>query len=270
MAAALSACGIANPWPSNPQLSAVHHTLLVIGDSLAGQTDVTLPGVLAGKGLHTTVIDAHKNGSGLIGPVGHSSDALAYVQETVGAYPQADTVLIEWAGACAVCGTPGYPKYGSPQFYDDWAAMAHSIIDFLHAQHITVVWVESPPMGVDSTTAASGSQIRVNEILALSWMTKADLAPSASAGVVDWFAAVTDTDYRYQTHLYYGGVLHDVRTSDLVHFTLDGSTRASTWTAHGLGKLWRTLPPPPEVSTQREQGLIQAGDPVTLDVPGGL
>jgi hypothetical protein len=270
MTVLLGACGIANPWPSDPRPSTTHHTLLVIGDSLAGQTDATLPDVLAGKGLPTTIIDAHQNGSGLIGPVGSAPDALTYVQDTVGTYPQADTVLIEWAGACAVCDTPGYPTYGSSQFFAQWTAVAHSIIDFLHTQQVTVVWVVSPPLGVDTSAGASGSQVRVQEVLALSYLTKVDLAPYASTGVVDWFTAVSDTDNRYQTDLYYDGALHTVRASDLVHFTRDGSLRASTWTAHGLGELWATLPPPPDVSIQRAQRLIQAGDPVTLDVHGGL
>jgi hypothetical protein len=63
--------------------------------------------------------------------------------------------------------------------------------------------------------------------------------------------------------------MHQIRTDDLVHFTLDSSTRASTWTAKGLGDLWATLPRR-DVSIQSAPGLVEAGDPVTLDVGPGL
>jgi hypothetical protein len=266
--AVAAGCSVANPWPGAPPPQP-HHTLLVVGDSLAGQADVTLPGVLTRAGLPTTVIDAHVNGSGLIGPVGGAPSAFEWVRRQLAANPYIDTVLIEWAGACAVCGKPGEPVYGSPEFFAEWRANAHQIIDWLHTQDVTVVWVKSPPVGVDSATAASGSQIAVLTCLVLSRIAEQELAPAASRGVVDWFAAETDTASRYQTSLFYDGEMHQIRTDDLVHFTLDGSTRASTWTAKGLGDLWATLPQS-EVSIQSAPGLVEAGDPVTLDVGPGL
>ncbi len=266
--AVAAGCSVANPWPAAPPPQP-HHTLLVVGDSLAGQADVTLPDVLTRAGLPTRVIDAHVNGSGLIGPVGDAPSAFEWVRRRLAANPFVDTVLIEWAGACAVCGRPGEPVYGSQEFFAEWRANAHEIIDWLHSQDVAVVWAESPPVGLDSATAASGSQIAVSTVFALSRMDEEELAPAASHGVVDWFAAETDTLSRYQTSLFYDGALHQIRTDDLVHFTLDGSTRASTWTAKGLGDLWATLPRS-DVSSQSAPGLVEAGDPVTLDVGPGL
>jgi hypothetical protein len=85
---------------------------------------------------------------------------------------------------------------------------------------------------------------------------------------VDWFAAETQLalpDAPCSTTARCTGI----RTDDLVHFTLDGSTRASTWTAKGLGDLWATLPRP-DVTIQSAPGLVEAGDPVTLDTGPGL
>jgi hypothetical protein len=159
--------------------------------------------------------------------------------------------------------------YGSAEFFAKWRANAHAIINWLHTQDVAVVWVKSPPVGIDSATAASGSQIAVSTCLQLSQIDEEELAPAASRGVVDWFTAETDTVARYQTSLFYDGALHQIRTDDLVHFTLDGSTRASTWTAAGLGDLWATLPRG-DVTIQSAPGLVEAGDPVTLDVGPGL
>jgi hypothetical protein len=272
LALLLSGCAMANPWPDPPPRVPVHRTLLVIGDSLAGQQDFTLPDVLEQKGLDATVIDAHQNGSGLIGPVGDSPDALSYVKEQIMEHPQADTVLIQWAGACATCGTGTAPIYGSPAFFNAWRANAHAIIDYLHSEQVAVVWAQSPPLGVDTLTGASGSQITVDVDQALSLMDKTDLAPYAGTGVVDWYTALTDTQLNFQLKLFYDGAFHVVRADDFVHFTLDGATRASTWTARGLGQLWATLPPPPDVSIQGgpQPRLIEAGDPVTLAAAGGL
>ena len=118
------------------------------------------------------------------------------------------------------------------------APNAHEIIDWLHAQDVAVIWVESPPVGVDSASAASGSQITVATVQALSRIDEEELASAASHGMVDWFAAETDTLSRYQTSLFYDGALHQIRTDDLVHFTLDGGTarrpgRRRAWAISG-------------------------------------
>jgi hypothetical protein len=266
----LAGCSIGNQWPGDPT-PGPGHALLVIGDSLAGQTDVTLADVLAREGLPTVVIDAHQNGSGLIGPVGDAPTALEYVKAQVAAYPEADTVLLEWAGACAVCGKTidgtTYPALGDTAagFYDLWRTNAHAIIDYLHDQGKVVVWAVSPPMGTTSDTAASGSSVGVGVSQILSWIDRTEFAP-ATVGDVNWYTALSTTDGNYATSLFYDGTMHQVRTDDLTHFTLDGSTRASRWTAKGLGDLWATLPPPPLMFTQNSPGLVEAGDPVTLNV----
>ena len=250
-------------------------TLLMIGDSLMGQHDFAFGDVLVDRGADATVIDAHVNGSGLIGPVGDAESALAWVQETVAEYPSADTVVIQWAGACAVCGTTidgvVYPAIGDVEggFYDEWVHNAIEIIDWLHDQGKNVVWVVSPPMGLDSDTAASGSAIRVNACTILSMYDVAVLAPYASATRVDWTSALGDTNRKYASLLWYDSQFNEVRTGDKTHFTLEGATRAATWTAAALVDLFAQLPPPPDgpSASQLPVGLIEAGDPVTLDGP---
>ena len=127
------------------------------------------------------------NGSGLIGPVGDTDSAFAWVQKQVAEYPWADTVVIQWAGACAVCGTTvdgvTYPALGDTAggFYADWVRNAIEIIDWLHGERKNVVWVVSPPLGVDSNTIASGSAIRAEAASVLSMYDVAVLAPHASA-----------------------------------------------------------------------------------------
>ena len=73
----------------------------MIGDSLMGQHDVAFT-TCSSIQADATVIDVHVNGSGLIGPVGDTESALAWVQKQVGEYPWADTVVIQWP-ACAPC-----------------------------------------------------------------------------------------------------------------------------------------------------------------------
>jgi hypothetical protein len=140
-----------------------------------------------------------------------------------------------------VCGKDGNPAIGDPAFYDVWRANAHAVIDYLHSAGLVVVWVVSPPFGVGGDAIASGSQLRVNVCTVLSMIDTVDLAPDAAGdgprGDVNWWHALADTAGHYQSFLLYGGVWHQVRTNDLTHLTLDGSARASTWTARGLGDL---------------------------------
>src|SRR4051794_12332469 len=83
-----TACQFGNPEPTARTLPAAapKRTLLMIGDSLMGQHDVAFPGVLAAHGIDATVIDAHVNGSGVIGPVGSSPSSLEWVQAQVTAH----------------------------------------------------------------------------------------------------------------------------------------------------------------------------------------
>ena len=61
---------VARPWPAAPNPRRTTRCWWSPRTPSRGQGDVTLPDVLARAGLPTTVIDAHVNGSGLIGPVG--------------------------------------------------------------------------------------------------------------------------------------------------------------------------------------------------------
>jgi hypothetical protein len=270
VAALASACQFGNAEPAlrRAAVGEPHRTMLMIGDSLMGQHDVALPDLLEARGVDATVIDAHVNGSGVIGPVGDADSALEWVQEKVAEHPAADPVVIEWAGACAVCGTTvdgvTYPAIGDTDagFYAMWVNKAFAIIDWLHAQGKTVVWAIPPPMGMDSTSIA----IRVEACRMLAMFDTAIIAPHASRTRVDWFTALSDTNKQYATTLWYGNAFNTVRTPDLTHFTLAGSTRAATWTVDALVDVLATMPPPPAESEALPIGLIEAGDPVTLRV----
>lgn len=271
LAAGLSGCAIANMAPSPGPAPTGHRTILAIGDSLMGQNDVELPDVLASQGIDATVIDAHVNGSGLIGPVGGQPSALQWVESQIMAHPEADTVIVEWAGACAMCDQPGFPAFGSPEFFATWRSNALAIMDYLRKRGLPTIWVRSPPVGTSSDTAASGSKIRILTTLQLCDIEMTELAPYASSATADWFAALTDLYGRYANYLYYDRDWHRVRTDDLVHFTADGATRTALWTARGLTDLWQTSPPPSQPHTLGHgPRLVEAGDPVTLQVPPGL
>jgi hypothetical protein len=269
-----SACQLGNPEPRVPQIATgtSHRTLLMFGDSLMGQHDVAFPGVLAAHGIDATVIDAHINASGLIGPVGDADSALAWVQEKVAEYPDADPVVLEWAGACAVCGTTRngitYPAIGDDDagFYSTWVAHAWEIIDWLHSQGKTVVWVTSPPFGTGEFTVPA----RVEAAGALSMLDALVIGPRASHTTLDWFTALSDTNKRYATTLWYDNRFNTVRTEDLTHFTLEGATRASKWSVAGLIDLLEQMPEPLRATASLPIGLIEAGDPVRIDPPPGL
>jgi hypothetical protein len=244
----------------------------MFGDSLMGQHDFAFPDVLASHGYDATVIDAHVNASGLIGPVGYADSALEWVQEKVAEYPQADPIVIEWAGACAVCGTTRngitYPAIGDDAagFYSMWVENAWEIIDWLHAQGKTVVWVSSPPFGIDSTTVP----VRVEAARALSMLDALVIGPHAAGSTIDWFTALSDVNKQYATTLWYHNQFNTVRTPDLTHFTLEGATRAAIWSIAGLDDVLQQMPAPLQATASLPLGLIEAGDPVTLDVPPGL
>jgi hypothetical protein len=259
--AVLAGCGIGNPWP-NVTPTREHRTVLMIGDSLVGQNDYSLLNVMTQRGFDVTIIDAHQNGAGLLGPVGDHASALDWVKEQVNLHPDADTVVVEYAGACGVCGTETFPKLGEGNFYDLWVTQAHAIIDYLHSEGKLVVWTVSPPIGVDSPTAASGSQVGVNVSYVLSLLDRVLLAP-VSDGMTDWWTALADTDGKFQTRLFYDGAIHTVRSDDLLHLTVDGSIRTATWTARALETTWADHPLPElHIQSQHQPGLIQSGDPV--------
>src|ERR1700712_5458302 len=193
----VSACQFGNPEPAvrNAPKNSPHRTLLMFGDSLMGQHDSMLPGVLQQRGFDLTVVDAHVNASGLIGPVGDADSALEWVQEKVAEHPEADPIVVEWAGACAVCGTTvkgvTYPAIGDSDagFYDTWLAHANEIIDWLHSQGKTVVWTSSPPFGIDSTVVP----VRVEAAKWLSLFASYLIGPHAWRETIDWHTALSDT-----------------------------------------------------------------------------
>lgn len=280
LALLVSACQFGNPEPAVEPVAAdsPHRTMLMFGDSLMGQHDLVLPDVLDARGLNVTVVDAHVNGSGLIGPVGDAESALAWVQAKVAEHPKADPVIIEWAGACAVCGTTvdgtDYPSIGDTHagFYDMWIANAFAVIDWLHSQGKTVVWVTSPPFGTDSTVVPVRAE-------AASWLSVFDtmiIGPHASRTTIDWYTALSDTNRRYATTLWYDNQFNTVRTPDLTHFTIEGATRAATWTAAALVDVLAAMPPPPPEAPETPEaqssptGLVEAGDPVRIQVRPGL
>jgi len=178
----------------------------------------------------------------VLGPVGDAPDSLTYVREHVAAHPDVDTVVIEWAGACATCDTTG-PEYGSPAFYDAWRATALSIIDFLHTvrahdgRPLHLLWVRSPPMPLDVVDGPQ-YQLRAAVALVLSWIDAAELGPAAGPVTPDWYAALADTAGQYRQSLTYEGETHEVRAPDLVHLSADGARRTAQWTAAALSEVW--------------------------------
>jgi len=218
-----------------------HHVLLV-GDSLMGNTAPLIRDVVTAAGWDVDLIDAHVNGTGVLGPVGDAPDALTYVREQLGRHPDVDTVVVEWAGACATCGTTD-PAYGSPEFFTAWRTNALAIIDALHSvrRHdgapLDVAWVKSPPMPGSATDTAQ-YQLRANVALVLSWLDEKELGPAAGPVAIDWFAALADTDKQYRESLIYDGTAHRVRADDRVHLTAEGAARTAHWTGVGLAQLW--------------------------------
>jgi hypothetical protein len=268
----LPSCDLGRPWPEPPPALHSQHSLLMIGDSLVGQTDTELPTAFDRAGLNVEVIDAHANASGLLGPVGDEPSALAWVQEQVAEHPEAGTVVVEWGGACGIACDPTEPafvQYGSPDFYAQWTANAHAIIDWLRAQGKLVVWVVTPPFGVDVAGGAT-SQLRVDVALELADLDRTDFAVRAGGTIVDWSAALTNLLSEFRTALQYDGSLHTVRTPDLVHLTSDGATRTSVWTVKAVADLWAANPGVTSAGVASASRVVEAGDPVTIDVPPGL
>jgi hypothetical protein len=274
-------CGIGNPWPAEPATptaGAAHHELLMIGDSLLGQTDSQLVDVLSTRRLDVTVIDAHVNGTGLIGPIPFTSadglvttypDALAWVRHQIEAHPDVDTVVVEYGGACATCGlwVPGSVAYGSDDFYARWVANAERIIDYLHDAGKLVLWTTSPQSGASGETIASGSAYKIDVARWLSFLDARVIAPRAGTPSPDWWTALNDVAGNFQRFLWYDGAVHEVRWVDLVHLEADGAVRTAMWTVAALDAAWAALPSSAEAGDGSSE-LLAAGDPVVLGPPG--
>jgi hypothetical protein len=241
LTATLTACGAGDDRATRTGDSARHRVLLV-GDSLMGNTRPVLGAPLTQAGWDVDLVDAHVNGSGVLGPVGDAPDSLTYVRAQIAAHPDVDTVVIEWAGACATCDTVG-PEYGSPAFYAAWRAGAHAIIDFLHSVRtpagapLHVLWVRSPPMPLDVVDGPQ-YELRAAVAMQLSGIDADELGPAAGPVTPDWFAALADTDGQYRQSLIYDGGTHDVRSDDRVHLSPDGAGRTAAWTVAALSRTW--------------------------------
>jgi hypothetical protein len=237
VATLLAGCGLGNPAPTVSPVGG-HHEVLLVGDSVLGNTISILPGVLQATGLDATLVDAHVNGSGLASNAGFGGSPLDFLKRQLAAHPRVDTVVLGWTDACAECPVP----YGSQQFYDLWTANAHTLIDHLHATprpdggRYAVVWVQNPPMPPGLPGSFYEHSDAVGQVL--NWISVADYAPRAG-GRADFWRALSDTSLRYQQFLFYDGALHQVRADDKVHLTVDGATRASTWLAAALAAAWR-------------------------------
>ncbi len=220
----------------------VRHRVLLVGDSLMGNTVPQLQPPLHDAGWDVVLVDAHVNGTGVVGPVGDAPDSLTYVEQQLDRHPRVDTVVIEWAGACATCGTTG-PEYGSDAFYAAWRAGAHAIIDFLRRARtprggrLHVLWVKSPPMP-EAADDSAPYQLREAVARRLASIDGTELGPAAGPVTPDWYEALADTSLQYQESLSYGGGTHQVRADDLVHLTADGAARTARWTAAALAEVW--------------------------------
>lgn len=269
--ALLAGCGVARPWPT-VGTSTDEHVVLMVGDSLLGNTDYSLPSVLTQRGFdHVTVIDAHQNGTGLIGPVGPDSSALAWMDAQLDANPDVDTVVIEYGGACAYCDGTAGPLYASDEFFSTWVANALAMINDAKDRGLAVMWAVSPAGIVGGTTVASGAQYQVDTAGRLAFLDRVAMAPATGNENVDWWEPVIDVNGNAQQNLFYDGAWHQIRTDDYVHLAVDGSIRTATWTAKALGEMWASAPPSPEVHADlapRAPGLVQAGDPVVLGGDG--
>jgi hypothetical protein len=225
-----------NPWPTRVAIAPGHHAVLVMGDSLAGQTYWSLPTILAFQGIDATAYDATMPTAGLLDPM-FGLDPPAYLASQLDAHPDVDTVVFEFAGACASACATGGVEYGSADFYTRWQAVAHQLMSDAKARGLHVIWAISPPPPVpddpNDTHFVRATQVADSLI-------ELDRRYPATEGVVaaDWYAALADTAGMWQPGLWYDGVAHLVRADDLVHLTPDGSVRTSTWTIAALAEAW--------------------------------
>jgi hypothetical protein len=225
-----------NPWPTRVAIAPGHHAVLVMGDSLAGQTYWSLPTILAFEGIDATAYNATMPTAGLLDPM-FGLDPPAYLASQLDAHPDVDTVVFEFAGACASACADGGVEYGSADFYTRWQAVAHQLMSDAKARGLHVIWAISPPPPVpddpNDTHFVRATQV-ADTLIGL------DRHYPTTEGVVaaDWYAALADTAGAWQLGLWYDGVTHLVRANDLVHLTPDGSVRTSTWTIAALAEAW--------------------------------
>ena len=225
-----------NPWPVIPPIAPGHHAVLVMGDSIAGQMYWSLPDVLASMQIDAAAYDATMPTAGLLDPMFGLAPP-DYLAAQLAAHPDVDTVVFEFAGACTAACTSGGVVYGSPDFFARWQTAAHQLTADARARSLHVIWAISPPPPLpdDANDLHFVVATQVADMLIAYDRTypKTDGVTSA-----DWFSALADTSGLWQPALWYDGALHQVRLTDLVHLTPDGSVRASTWTILALATSW--------------------------------
>jgi hypothetical protein len=243
-------CGVGEPWPHSdgtpwPTTSG-HRDVLVMGDSLAGQTSAVLPNALAFYGMDATVTDAHVNGSGLVGTI-NGQKPVEFVSAQLDAHPETDMVVAQWAGACA---RPCTISYGSDAFDSAWFATAEEVVQLVRSRGITLVWAIPPPPPPGSSPVDGPFEYSESVAIPLSFRTRG-LVYADSIAFADWWVALDGHDDflgHYEQHLFYADVfqeaaIHQVRADDLVHFTHDGSVRAANWTAAAVADHWNDTTP---------------------------
>jgi hypothetical protein len=271
----LASCGFGRPWPVGPETVATsreHHVVLGVGDSILGQANWWLPQRMTQRGMDVTYIDAHVNGSGpldpVFGPDGTRYDStLAWMNSKLDEFPEIDTVIIEYGGACSTCDiwAPWSVAYGSQAFYDKWVTNAKAMIDAAKARGKLVFYAITPPFGNSGQTIASGSMLKKDVAWLLSMYDEAVLAPYTGNPAIHWWDALSDENDAYQTVLRYDGSEHTVRYPDLVHIADDGSKRATVWTTNTLDLVWSQQPKPfAAAPSDGQSDLIEAGDPVEI------
>jgi hypothetical protein len=223
----LAGCGLANPWPSIPGGATGHHEILLIGDSILGESGTYLPAALANAGIDAHVTDAHVNSMGLLDPVpGDGRSVTDYFEAAIAAHP-ADIVVFEFIGDCS-CARSAF--YGSDNFYTQWFNVAADLAQRAKAHGAQPLWIASPPVRSDPANNVAA----VVHGLAF----RDSLMPARSGtGFADWWAAFTDTGGNYQQALFYDGAPHTVRFDDSIHFTDDGAARAARFTVAGIRAL---------------------------------
>ena len=230
--------GVGVPWPVLDPAPSRHHSVLVMGDSLSGQTLWSLPWLLVLRGFDVTVYPAFINGSGLLDTMKGVSPGEYFAQQ-MSSHPDVDTVVFEWAGACSVaCKPGGKVVFGSEEFFDQWQVVAHALMRDAKQRGLTVLWAISPPI-VPAVTDAAGAGVMVGPAPA-TILSSFDRGYPASEGVtaIDWWQALSDTAGGWQRILWYDGRPHVVRADDGVHLTPDGSVRTATWTMRALEDAW--------------------------------
>jgi hypothetical protein len=228
-------CGVGAPSPA-VEPAGGHRNIVFFGDSLMGQTLTAIPAVFWDRRVEGTAYDEHVNGSGLVSPM-LGLDPLEFVRQRLGAHPDADIAVFEWAGACErPCPLP----YGSAEFFDAWYATAHDIVDLARQRGITVLWTISPPPPPGPGDPSGPYDYDEATGIALSWRSRGFIY-AEGIGYADWWEALMANDDflgHYDQTLYYDNAWHDVRAADKVHLTPDGATRTAVWTAAGLARSW--------------------------------